>query len=205
MARTGRPREFDRDQAVHKAMILFWDQGYEPTSLSQLKEAMGGISPASFYAAFGSKEGLFEEAVQHYLETHGQATVSLKDPSLPPREAIELALRRSAKMQTDSTHPPGCLVVLGASNCALENRHVDALLARERATNRRGIEACIRRGIDSGELSSSANVSALATMFDMVLLGIAFEAKDGARFSRLDAAVTAAMSVWDAHRAPKKT
>ena len=70
MARTGRPRAFDRDDAVDQAMQLFWQHGYDSTSLSLLKAALGGgISAPSFYAAFGSKEALFDECVQRYLTT----------------------------------------------------------------------------------------------------------------------------------------
>lgn len=149
MARTGRPRAFDREKALDAAMILFWEQGYEPTSLNQLKAAMGDISPASFYAAFGSKEALFDEVVLRYQSSYGRVTASLKDETLPPREAIETALRLSAKMHSDKTHPPGCLMILGASNCAPDNRHVDDVLAADRTKSwrhRNLHQACGRCG-----------------------------------------------------------
>jgi len=107
MPRTGRPRGFDRDLAVQQAMRLFWEQGYEATSLAQLKGAMGGIAPASFYAAFKSKEALFREVLDRYLVTHGQVTAPLLDPAVPPRMAVEQSLRASARMQTDGAHPLG--------------------------------------------------------------------------------------------------
>lgn len=106
MATMGRPRTFDRDMAITQAMHLFWEHGYESTSLSQLKAAMGnGISAPSFYAAFGSKEALFQEVVERYQSSHGRVTEALFDAHLPPREAIELTLRRSAKMQSETGHP----------------------------------------------------------------------------------------------------
>lgn len=197
MARTGRPREFDRDKALEAAMTLFWAQGYEPTSLNQLKACMGDISPASFYAAFGSKEALFREVFEHYLETHGRAIAILRDETLPPRQAIELALRRSARMQTEPTHPPGCLTILGASNCSPENKHIEGILATERARNREAIKACVARAIASGELSSSTDADALTTTFDTFLLGIALEAKDGASAGRLETAISLLMQLWD--------
>lgn len=200
MARTGRPRAFDREQALDAAMTLFWAQGYEPTSLSQLKTAMGDISPASFYAAFGSKEGLFNEVVMRYQSSYGQVTASLKDEALPPREAIETALRLSARMQTDRMHPPGCLMILGASNCAPDNRHVDDLLAADRALNRAGIESCIRRAIKIGELVSTTNVQGLTGVFHTFLMGIALEARDGVDGGNLDEAVTALMQIWELHK-----
>ena len=111
MAQMGRPRAFDRDQAIDQALHLFWEQGYESTSLSQLKAGIGGgISAPSFYAAFGSKEALFQETVQRYLETYAQVTECLWDDAMPARDAVELALRQSSKMQCERGHPKGCMV-----------------------------------------------------------------------------------------------
>lgn len=99
MAQMGRPRTFDRDAAITQALHLFWQHGYDATSLSLLKANIGGgITAPSFYAAFGSKQALFGEVMEHYLTTHGRVTESLFDTTLAPREAIELTLRRSAKM-----------------------------------------------------------------------------------------------------------
>lgn len=200
MARTGRPREFDREKAIVAALDLFWEQGYEPTSLAQLRSSMGNISSASFYAAFGSKEALFREVVARYQSSYGQVTATLKDDRLPPKEAIEHALMRSAEMQTDPSHPPGCLMILGANNCTPENQHIDHLLAADRARNRKGIEDCIRRGVATGDLASSVNVEALATAFHTFLLGMAMETKDQVDRQRIRSSVKSIMLLWDANR-----
>ncbi|EGG76554.1 Putative HTH-type transcriptional regulator ycfQ [Gluconacetobacter sp. SXCC-1] len=197
MARTGRPREFDRDKALEAALTLFWAQGYEPTSLNQLKARMGNISPASFYAAFGSKEALFREVVQRYLETYGQVTAPLWDETLAPRDAIEQTLRRSARMQTDRSHPSGCLIVLGGCNCSPENLSVQALLATERERSRRGIRACVERAVACGELAALPTTETLPVLFTAFLHGMACEARDGDGAATLDAAVTTLMQVWD--------
>lgn len=202
VVRTGRPREFDRDKALDAAMMLFWAQGYEPTSLNQLKESMGNISPASFYAAFGSKEALFQEVVSRYLDTHGQATSSLRDQTLPPRVAVETALIRSACMQTEPVHPPGCLIVMGASNCTPQNRHIDEILRRRRATDRKAIEECVSRAIASGELAPATNARALGTPFSSFLMGIATEVRDGVTRETLLAAISTLMALWDLHKHP---
>src|SRR5262245_39775992 len=66
----GRPRSFDRDEALTAATMVFWKYGYDASSVAQLTEAMG-IGVPSMYAAFGDKRALFEEALVHYMKTHG--------------------------------------------------------------------------------------------------------------------------------------
>lgn len=198
MARTGRPRAFEIGIAVDQAMLLFWEHGYEATSLTQLKAAMGGISTASFYAAFGSKEALFRAVVARYLDTHGKVTAPLKDPAQPPRDAIEHVLRASARMQTGDAHPRGCLVVLSASACSAEGRPLQALLAAERRRNRAGLLACVARAVATGELRDGTDTMALATLFEGVLVGLSTQARDGVPLAALETSITQAMSIWDA-------
>jgi TetR/AcrR family transcriptional repressor for divergent bdcA len=197
MARTGRPREFDKDAAIGQAMSLFWDHGYEATSLAQLKAAMGGISTASFYAAFGSKEALFRTVLDRYLDTHGRVMAVLRDGSLAPRQAIECALRESARMQTNSEHPAGCMIVLATATTAPENRHLQTLLKEERNRNRAALRALVDRAVASGEFPDSIAAGAVAAMYDTFLVGLATQARDGVPFATLDAAVTEIMGVWD--------
>jgi len=198
MAQMGRPRTFDRDEAVQQAMHLFWEHGYESTSISLLKENMGGgITAPSFYAAFGSKEELFREVVDRYVATHGQVNASLWDENLPPREAIELALRRSAKMQTERSHPRGCLLVLSANTCSPENDHLQKLLAKQRARTREGFQRCVRRAVESGDLPADTDVRALAAVFHSFLLGLSVQARDGVPGTVLDASVAEVMRAWN--------
>jgi len=197
MVRTGRPRAFDRDEAIAAAMTLFWEQGYEPTSLSQLKACMGGISSASFYAAFGSKEALFQEGLARYLATYGQVMAPLRDPFLRPRDAVEQALRQSARMQSGQDHPLGCFVTLSATNCSPDNLHLRALLEQERERNRAALAGCIQRAVDEGELPDSTDVSTLTTLFSTFLLGMSLEARDGTEHQKLDAAASQLMQIWD--------
>lgn len=198
MARTGRPRGFDKQRAIEQALRLFWEQGYEATSLFQLKTAMGGISTASFYAAFGSKETLFREAFAQYLRSHGRVLDSLKDPDLPPREAIARALRLSARMQTDPTHPPGCLLVLSQSIGSPENRHLRVWLAEEREANRASLQACVERAVAVDELPRGTDARALAAVFNTFLVGLSTQARDGASLASLEEAISQLMGVWDA-------
>jgi AcrR family transcriptional regulator len=202
MAQMGRPRTFDRDVAITQALHLFWEHGYDATSLSQLKANIGGgITAPSFYAAFGSKQALFNEVMERYLNTHGRVTDSLFDKTLPPREAVELTLRRSAKMQCEDDHPKGCLVALGLmSACTDESKVVSEPLAQARAFNRAGLVVCVERAIATGELPPTVASQALAAVFDSFMLGLSTQARDGVPHATLDAAVTQVMGLWDSLR-----
>lgn len=206
MATMGRPRKFDRDAAVTQAMHLFWEHGFDATSLAQLKDGLGGgISAPSFYAAFGSKEALFQESVALYLATHGQVTACLQDPALTPREAIETALRRSAAMQCTPGHPRGCMVALGVMSApSPANAAVAQPLHDSRAETSAGLLACVQRGVATGELKPDTDTLALATVFDSFLTGLSTMARDGADASRLDAAVTQVMRLWEVAQRDKK-
>ncbi|VVO01644.1 HTH-type transcriptional repressor ComR [Pseudomonas fluorescens] len=199
MARTGRPRNFDRDDAVEQAMQLFWQHGYDSTSLALLKAQLGGgISAPSFYAAFGSKEALFDECVQRYLVTFAQVTQCLWDETLPPRQAIETALRQSARMQCEDGHPKGCMVTLGVMSApSPENARVVEALTQSRARTRAGILACVNRGMSTGELPASTVAAALATVFDSFLQGISILARDDTSIEVIDAAITQVLMTWD--------
>lgn len=199
MAQMGRPRTFDRDQAVEQAMHLFWQHGYDATSLSQLKAGLGGgISAPSFYAAFGSKDALFQECVQRYLATFAQVTECLWDDSLPPRQAIETALRQSARMQCEDGHPKGCMVALGVMSApSPENAQVTHALTHSRERTRAGIVHCVERGIRSGQLPATTNAGAMATVYDSFLQGVSILARDGVAPHAIETAIGHLMLTWD--------
>ncbi len=199
MARTGRPRSFDRDAALAGALALFWRHGYDGASLDGLRRAMGGLSSASFYAAFGSKEGLYREALGLYLRTHGRAVAPLHDVSLPPRDRVELALRASARMQSGEGHPGGCLVALSSTVGSPENEALRALTVDERRANRDAIRASVDAAVATGGLRADTDAAGMATLFEGVLLGLSIQALDGVASACLDAAVTVALTAWDAH------
>ena len=199
MAQMGRPRNFDRDQAVEQALHLFWQHGYDATSLAQLKAGLGGgISAPSFYAAFGSKEALFDECVQRYLATYAQVTECLWDESLPPRLAVETALRQSVRMQCEDGHPKGCMVALGVMSApSPENARVADGLTQSRLRTRAGIVACVERAISAGQLPETINASAMAAVFDSFLQGVSILARDGVPHAAIDAAISQLLLTWD--------
>jgi AcrR family transcriptional regulator len=192
--KSGRPLSFDRDAAVHRAMLLFWRHGYEGTSLSQLTAAMG-IAPPSLYAAFGDKRGLFLEAVKRYLS--GPVTSDqLIDQAPTAREAAWALMEGAAIGYTGSDTPPGCLLASSAISCSAAADDVREALA----AIRRGIEARLRRkiarAIKTAELPASADAKSLAGLTMTVIQGMSTMARDGASRAHLLRVAQQAMRAW---------
>lgn len=180
-------------------MHLFWQHGYEGASLDGLRRAMGGISSASFYAAFGSKEALYREALAVYLASHGTVVAPLSDRTLGPRARLEATLRCSAAMQTEDGHPRGCMVTLSAIVGPAASISLQELTADARAINRAAILGCVEEGIARAELRADVQAVGLATLFEALLVGLSIQARDGVEGGAIDAAITQALAAWDAN------
>lgn len=191
----GRPREFDRDDALHKAKAVFWQRGYEGTSLSDLVAALG-IASARIYAAFGSKENLFREAIALYLAEEGAfADKAMREPNT--RLAIKQLLTQAVETYTRRNQPHGCMVVLSFTNYASDNENIMHWLASYRQARTASIIACLNQGVESGNLPESTDVQALGDYFATLLHGISIQARDGVSRKRLLAMVQVAMRTFE--------
>ena len=197
MARSGRPRGFDRDAALDSAMHLFWEHGYEGASLAVLRHAMGDISSASFYAAFGSKEALYRETLARYLDKHGGIVGALDDETLSPRSRLEQALLASVAVQTDPAHPKGCMLTLSAMVSSEAGAPTRDLTRAEREITRQALQRCIAAGMRVGDLEPATDIAGLTALYDGLVLGISIQARDGVPADTLRAAIGHAMAAWD--------
>jgi len=197
VSRIGRPREFDRDQAVRRAMDIFWAQGYEGTTLADLQKAMGGITAPSFYAAFGSKEDLFREVVELYKETQGAPITKALNEGATARASVEAMLRASATHVCGHDNPRGCMMVLSGINCTAANKGVEDFLREQRTLREKLVRQRLRRGVAEGDLPASTDVNGLVTFYTSVLDGMAMRARDGASRKALGDIVKYAMAAWD--------
>ncbi|RYD25883.1 MAG: TetR/AcrR family transcriptional regulator [Lysobacteraceae bacterium] len=197
MARSGRPRGFDRDAALDSAMHLFWEHGYEGASLAVLRHAMGDISSASFYAAFGSKEALYRETLARYLDKHGGIVGALDDETLSPRSRLEQALLASVAVQTDPAHPKGCMLTLSAMVSSEAGAPTRDLTRAEREITRQALQRCIAAGVSVGDLNPTTDIAGLTALYDGLVLGISIQARDGVPADTLRAAIGHAMAAWD--------
>ncbi|ATH15642.1 TetR family transcriptional regulator [Delftia acidovorans] len=192
----GRPREFDRDQALERAMLAFWRRGYEGTSMADLVQALG-IASARIYAAFGSKQDLFREAVQRYEASDGGFADRAMAQEPRVRDALARVLRDAVATYTDDAHPLGCMVVTAATNCAEENEAVAAWLAEHRRQRTQSLIDRLQRALDEGELRAGTDVQALGDFYATQLHGISVQARDGVSRQRLLAAVETALLLLD--------
>ena len=193
----GRPRGFDRKAALLQAMHVFWTLGYEGASLTALQQAMGGITAPSFYAAFGSKERLFREAVELYSSTLGRPMMDALASEPSVRTALEALLKAAAAAFTKPGKPRGCMLVFSAINVTPANRAIQDHLRSLRARRRKLIRERLQRAAAEGELPSGADWKELASFFTTVIDGLAIQARDGASRRTLQLTARCAMAAWD--------
>lgn len=191
----GRPRAFDQQTALDRAMMLFWRQGYEPTSLSDLSRAMG-INAPSIYAAFGNKERLFLRVLDRYLETRMGEIERALEASTTAEAALRHLLIRAARRFTSPENPPGCLVVLAAARVSPQARTIQRKLRHRRRRREALLRARIQQGIDTGELPIGTRAAPLAKFYATVFQGMAMQAVDGASRAELEAVAEDAMAAW---------
>jgi AcrR family transcriptional regulator len=197
-AARGRPREFDREAALAKATCLFWSRGFEATSIADLTKAMGIGSP-SLYAAFGSKEALYAEALRYYGENYETLFWGNFHAAATAREAVRLLLMDSAAAMSGSRAdvPPGCMVALSSVGSE-GHEQLGELVHSARAGGHERLKARIEKAIADGELPGAADAEALARFVLTVQSGMSILARDGASRAALEDAARIAMMGWDA-------
>ncbi|BES85702.1 TetR family transcriptional regulator [Pectobacterium araliae] len=195
MAQRGRPRGFDRDTALQAMMEVFWERGYEGAQLVDLTAA-AGIAPPSFYAAFGSKEEAFCEAVDHYIETVGARPMQELNNAATLHEGLQRMLLASVDVAL-STGPGGCLLILGVVNCLPENEAARAHLKAARNKTRELIHTRLEYARDTGELPPECDIQQRSAFIHGVMQMISFQARDGAARNELEALVALALGVLD--------
>jgi len=190
----GRPRAFDKDQALDRALDVFWRKGYEGATLCDLTSAMG-INPPSLYAAFGNKEGLFRQALDRYWDLQAASRdVALSAPTA--RAVAEALLRGAAKFLSDPCHPKGCLAVQGALACGADADCVRKELETRRAGNQARIRERLKRAKKEGDLPADSDPAALARYISTVIEGMSVQAASGASRKELERVAETALRAF---------
>ncbi|NGN68896.1 TetR/AcrR family transcriptional regulator [Streptomyces sp. A7024] len=192
----GRPRAFDRDAALDKALRAFWERGYEAVSIAELTREIG-IGAPSLYAAFGDKKALFDAALEVYGHSRNGTFINRAlDEEPTARAAIARILREAAEGYTAPGQPKGCMVVSAGINTTTPE--VAAELREMRNGNIGLLAERIQQDIAAGLLPPTTDAAGLARFVGAVIQGMSTQARDGASTQELEQVADAALRAWPA-------
>jgi AcrR family transcriptional regulator len=181
--KVGRPAAFKKDVALDVAMRLFWERGYEGTSMADLSQAMG-IHPSSIYAAFGDKQELFALAAKRYADVPAQYMVSaLEQPTL--RGFIFAAFDNTVEFLGSKEHPSSCFTLTAALSCGGDTEPAKALMREMRLQNEAAIKSRLLKARKAGEFPKDENVDDYTRYLSSLLSGLAIQAANGLTRSEL--------------------
>ncbi|MCF8719866.1 TetR/AcrR family transcriptional regulator [Nitrospina gracilis] len=190
----GRPRNFDKTQALDTALHLFWRHGYEGTSIALLAEAIG-VNPPSLYAAFGNKEDLFLQAIERYAEVNGHIYHdALKKETV--REVVESILAGEVELITRRGSPNGCLMIQGALVASPESEKICQMMAKMRGMAEGWIAKRFEQAKTEGDLPADCDCRALACYLMTLNSGLAVQAKSGVSKKQLLKVVDLILESW---------
>jgi AcrR family transcriptional regulator len=199
---TGRPREFDIEQALDRALRVFWRKGYEGASLPDLTKAMG-INRPSLYAAFGNKEALFRKALDRYLTgPAGHLRKAFDEPTA--RGVVKKFLEGAIDLVTDARNPRGCFMVQSALACGETGDCIRREMIKRRSASEAALCTRFEQALAEGDLPTDARPADLARYVATLSYGFAVQAAGGATRDALRTVVQIALRAWPAGRKKAK-
>ncbi|MDQ0494701.1 TetR/AcrR family transcriptional regulator [Paenibacillus brasilensis] len=191
-----RPREFDEEQALDAAMQIFWEKGFEATSLSDLTSKMG-IQRPSIYAAFGDKKQLFEAALRKYTQSHAARVRTKLQSRSSVKEAFYLFFTGVVAEEYEGDSNRGCFCVNTMVELAPHDEKFEVLTREHQMYLSAVFQEAIERGIRSGELEATLDARALAHTMVSLLIGITVMMKSRPARSFVDQAVATLLLLLD--------
>ena len=190
----GRPRGFEEDAALDQAMLAFWRNGYQNTSLDDLVHATRA-SRASLYRVFGDKRAIFEKALARYGKSFSTRVTQALDSEKTGRERLADLMSVSADRLTSSKTPPGCLRCTSTLEMKGIDTSLDRVLRKANALFQKNIETLIKRAIDDGEIPGD-RLKPLALFYTGVFNGMVTLAQSGASRSDLNEVIAVSLTAW---------
>ncbi len=190
----GRPRSFNPDEALQKAMLVFWQHGFESTSMSLLSKKMDMNAP-SIYSAFGDKKSLFLKALEIYVGDLNEIKTFI-DNSTSALEAADQLLRLSAVRFTGKETPKGCMLASAVASGSDECSDIQLIAARTRLKIESFLKARIEKDIKSKILPKTFSAEALAGLTLATIQGMSVLARDGASQKKLVLIAEASLNAW---------
>jgi AcrR family transcriptional regulator len=180
----GRPRKFNTEKALDRALKVFWRKGFDGTSLSDLTKAMG-INRPSLYSAYGDKEALFRLAMDRYVEVHAcHVKAALEEPTA--RAVVEKLWSGSIDLARNPRNPRGCFLVQGALACGDTAQPVQQAMAKQRFMRETALRERFERAVFVGDLPPDVNPADLARYVATVSYGLAVQAAGGTSAADLE-------------------
>jgi AcrR family transcriptional regulator len=193
--RRGRPLAFDRQDVLRRAMRLFWERGYEGTTFEELAAVMG-ISASSFQNSFGSKQRLYVEVIDLYLDETSRWFVDALTQNADTKEAFRKLIDVAADELTRCDRPAGCMISLAGTHMAPECDQIREMMMAHRVLSEEALKERLQKGIADGDLPPRTDAAMLAAFFSTVFRGMAVQARDGASRERLCEIGQLAMQAW---------
>ena len=192
----GRPKVFDREAALDKAMTLFWQYGYEATSLSDLVEATGAKAP-TLYAEFVNKEGLFRAVLDHYISrfaSKNEACLFCEEQTLI--EALRNYFTAVATCFTSKDTPAGCFMINTSAALAASSKEIAKTIKSRHAVQEQTLSQFLQLRQARGEIPAEKNVAELALFLGCILQGMSISAREGASFETLMQITETTLRLW---------
>lgn len=194
-AKRGRPKCFDEQEALEKAMLLFWANGYIATSISDLTKALGITAP-SLYGCFGDKASLFNLCIDYYLTHEACPVLSIMKQAKTAKVAVELLLYDAVKRFIQPDKPLGCMLVTSTMGHSDQIQHVQHKVLEKKSDYKVILMARLRQGVSDGDLAAVAPIEAISDFYITVINGLSIQACDGVGLEALNQVVFNAIKAW---------
>ncbi len=198
----GRPKCFNEQEALQKAMLLFWEYGYEATSISDLTHALNITAP-SLYSSFGDKSQLFHRCLEYYLQHEACSIDPIFQSAKTAKIAIELYLYENVKRLVQEHKPTGCMLVVATMNCSEQNHEIQNELLQKRQDTKQRIYQRLAQGVAEGDLDQKVNLQEMTNFYSTVIQGLTLQARDGVSKEQLSQVVGYAMKTWTMFENPE--
>lgn len=191
----GRPKAFDEQQALEKAMLLFWENGYLATSISDLTKALGITAP-SLYCSFGDKAALFNRCIDYYLANEACPIVPILKQAKTAKVAFELFLYDTAKKLVQPNKPMGCMLITTTMGNSKQIQEVQHNIQEKKDSYNTLLLQRLRQGIEDGDISPNTPIHDILDFYLTILNGLSIKACDGADLETLNRIICNAIKAW---------
>jgi AcrR family transcriptional regulator len=192
----GRPKCFDEKEVLRKAMLLFWEYGYESTSIGDLTKVLGVTAP-SLYSTFGDKAELFQKCLQYYDQNESCEMEKIFNQATSIKQGLHQYLLQSTLYLIQKHKPAGCMYVVSTMNCSQENQFLQDALCEKRHQKKQKIYEYLEKAQIQNELRDHVDIRALSDYYTTVMQGMSIQARDGAQVEQLKNVVELAMQTWN--------